>query len=167
MMRTLACALSLAVLTMSPSSPPEAPERPHLAVALDAARWIQAAATAAPQGTTWLADPHDHGSARHDLYSGGSGIVPFFLELHRATGDPAHLATARSGADALTAGLDAETDPGLYTGLAGIGFVLSEVARQTGEARYRDGATRAVSLLQSRATARDCSRATTRLAPSR
>jgi lantibiotic modifying enzyme len=154
MMRMLACALSLAVLTMSPSSPPEAPERPHLAVALDAARWIQAAATATPQGTTWPADPHDRASARRDLYSGSAGIVLFFLELHRATGDAAHLGTARSGADALIASLDAETDPGLYTGLAGIGFVLSAVASQTGDTRYRDGATRVVALLHSRAIAR-------------
>jgi lantibiotic modifying enzyme len=139
---------------MQPPVPPPAPERPHLAVARDAARFIRSAAIGDPTGTTWLADPADPQSARHDLYRGGAGIVLFHLELHRATGDGADLATARSGADALLAALETEADPGLYTGLAGIGFVLSEVARQTGEPRYRDGACRVVGLLHERAIAR-------------
>jgi lantibiotic modifying enzyme len=86
-----------------------------------------------------------------DLYRGSAGIVLFYLELHRATGDASHLSTARSGADALLAALDSEADPGLYTGLAGIGFVLSEVARATSEARYRHGACRVVDVLRARA----------------
>jgi lantibiotic modifying enzyme len=147
--RTLVCcAMSLLVSTL-PSLP--ADDRPHLGVALDAARFIQSAAVPTAAGTMWLADPRDRDSARRDLYTGSAGIVLFHLELHRATGDPAHLATARSGADALIAALDTETDPGLYTGLAGIGFVLGEVARQTNEARYRDAGRRVVALLGSRA----------------
>ena len=45
------------------------------------------------------------------------------------------------------------TEPGLYTGLAGIGFVLGEVWRATGQAVYRDGARRVVARLQARAVA--------------
>jgi lantibiotic modifying enzyme len=153
-MRLIACAAPLALLAMLPPPPPHVSERPHLAIALDAARFIQAAVAPAAGGTTWLADPHDRGSARRDLYSGSAGIVLFFLELHRATGDPAHLATARSGADALIAGLDVETDPGLYTGLAGIGFALGEVWRATGEASYRNAGRRVVAILQARAIER-------------
>jgi lantibiotic modifying enzyme len=149
-MRLTACAVPLALLTMLPTVPPE-PARPHLAVALDAARWIEASAIAGPHGTTWPADPADRASVGSSLYSGSAGVVLFYLELHRASGDPAHLATARSGADALLAAVDAETDPGLYTGLAGIGFVLAEVWRATGRAVYRDGARRVVSILQARA----------------
>ena len=82
----------------------------------------------------------------------------FYVELHRASDDPAHLAAARSGADALVASLDpdgeARTEPGLYKGLAGIGFVLSEVGRHTAIAKYRDGARRVVALLQQRAVER-------------
>jgi lantibiotic modifying enzyme len=126
----------------------------HLAVAIEAARFIQSAAVPASGGTAWLADPADLGSARCDLYTGAAGVVLFHLELHRTTDDPAHLATARSGADALIAALDRETDPGLYTGLAGIGFVLSEAARHTGDARYREAARRVVATLQARAIAR-------------
>jgi lantibiotic modifying enzyme len=152
-MRLTACAVSLALSTMLPPAPP-ASERPHLAVALDAARFIQTAATTAPGGTTWLANPADRGSARRDLYTGSAGVVLFHLELHRATGDAVHLARTRSGADALLASLDSEADPGLYTGLAGIGFVLSEAARHTGDTRYRDGARRVVARLRERAVAR-------------
>ena len=78
----------------------------------------------------------------------------FFVELHRATGDPAHLATATAGADELLASIDRQTDAGLYTGLAGIGFVLSEVGRHTAIAKYREGARRVVALLQQRAIER-------------
>src|SRR6187549_1510696 len=100
----------------SDSAPPIDPTRPHLAVALDAARWIRAA---------------DRGLDAADLYSGRAGVVLFFLELYRATGDAAHRATATAGADALLDALESQADAGLYTGLAGIAFVLSEVGRHT------------------------------------
>jgi lantibiotic modifying enzyme len=153
-MRPTALAASLALCTMLPSQPPRVPERPHLTVALDAARFIESTATAAPGGTTWLANPADRGSARRDLYTGSAGVVLFYIELHRATGEAAHLARARSGADALLASIDSEKDPGLYTGVAGIGFVLSEAARHTGDTRYREGARRVVARLRERAVAR-------------
>jgi len=107
-------------------------------VALDAARWIRAA---------------DRGSDAADLYSGRAGVVLFFLELYRATGDAAHRATATAGADALLDSLERQADAGLYTGLAGIGFVLSEVGRHTAHERYRDGARRVAATLRDRAAA--------------
>jgi len=128
--------------------------RPHLSVALEAAHFIASAAVPAPGGTSWLANPGDRGSAARDLYRGSAGIVLFYLELHRATGDATHLSTVRSGAGALLAALDSEGDPGLYTGLAGIGFVLGEVARHADEPRCRQGARRVVALLRERAIAR-------------
>ena len=152
---TICCAMSLLVSTL-PSAPSS--DRPHLAVAIDAARFIQASAVATPHGTTWPANPADRASVAADLYSGSAGVVLFFVELHRATGDPAHLATATAGADELIASLDRQADSGLYTGLAGIGFVLSEVARHTStakyRARYRQAARRVVALLQQRAVER-------------
>ena len=123
-------------------------------MALDAARFIQASAVATPNGTTWPANPADRGSVGADLYSGSAGVVGFFVELHRATDDPAHLATATAGADELLASLDRQTDAGLYTGLAGIGFVLSEVGRHAAIAKYHAGARRVVSILQARAIER-------------
>ncbi len=143
----------MSLLVSALPSPP-ADDRPHLAVAIDAARFIQASAVATPNGTTWPANPADRTSVAADLYSGSAGVVLFFVELHRATGDPAHLATATAGADELLASLDRQADAGLYTGLAGIGFVLSEVGRHTATAKYRDGARRVVALLQQRAVER-------------
>ena len=125
-----------------------------LAVALDAARWIRAAAVETAHGLSWPADPDDFGSVGDNLYSGSAGVVLFFLELHRTTGEAAHLATAAAGADALLDALDRQVDAGFYTGLAGIGFVLSEVGRQAARERYRDGARRVAAMLRERAVER-------------
>jgi lantibiotic modifying enzyme len=152
-MRPIACALPLALLTMLPQ-PPAPLERPHLAIALEAGRWLQAAGVRTADGMAWPAAPPDRSTVQANLYSGGAGVVLFFLELHRATGDGAHLATAKAGADALLAAIEREPVPGFYTGLAGIGFVLGELGRETGVARYRDGARRVVALLGERAIPR-------------
>ena len=58
---------------------------------------------------------------------------------------------ATAGADELLAALDSETDAGLYTGLAGIGFVLERSRARTGDAKYRDGARRVVDAAARRA----------------
>ena len=141
-------------LLVSALPSPTAGDRPHLAIAIEAARFIQASAVATPNGMTWPANPADRGSVATNLYSGSAGVVLFFVELHRATGDPAHLAAATAGADELLASIDRQTEAGLYSGLAGIGFVLSEVGRHTAIAKYREGARRVVALLQQRAVER-------------
>jgi lantibiotic modifying enzyme len=133
--------LALTGLTAAAQQPP-AP-RPYLDAALEAARWIDASAVKTDHGLTWPADPNDAKSVGTTLYSGSPGVVLFLLELHRATGDPAHLDRARRGADHLIASIDGESDTGLYTGLAGIGFTLIETANLTRDGRYRDGARRA------------------------
>jgi lantibiotic modifying enzyme len=153
-MRLTACALPLALLAMLPSASPQGPDRPHLALALDAARWLRASSVRTPRGVAWPATPPDRSTVQTNLYSGSAGVVLFFLELHRATGDAAHLATAEAGAGELLGAIERETDPGLYTGLAGIGFVLGEIGRDTGDHRYRDGARQVVERLESRAIAR-------------
>ena len=71
----------------------------------------------------------------------------FFLELHHATGDP-RIRTARAGADWLLSQVDSEAQAGLYTGLAGIGFTLTETWKATKDTRYRDGANRVVDRLK-------------------
>ncbi len=152
MIRTVVlCAMSLLVSALPA---PPADDRPNLAVATDAARWINASAVVTPHGTTWPANPAERGSVAADLYSGSAGVVLFFLELHRTTGEPAHLATANAGADELLASLDRQTEVGLYTGLAGIGFVLSELGRHTSNTKSREGARRVVAILQERAVER-------------
>jgi lantibiotic modifying enzyme len=92
-----------------------------------------------------------------NLYTGTPGVVLFFLELAAYTGDDGYLDDARAGADFLLARLDAPaTDPtmqsaGLYTGLAGVGFVLNETYVATGDDRFREGAVRAVELIHGQA----------------
>jgi len=130
--------------------PPQA-DRPHLAAAEDAAKWIRSTAIATPAGTTWPADPNISGSVSPALYSGSSGVVLFMLELRRATGRPEYLEEARKGADHLLTEVRPNMPPGLYTGLAGIGFTLNEVAKATHEPKYREGALRVVDVLKTKA----------------
>ncbi|HEY7820535.1 MAG TPA: lanthionine synthetase LanC family protein, partial [Vicinamibacteria bacterium] len=118
--------------------------------ALDVARWLRAQGRATDRGRVWPADPEKPGETPNHLYSGSSGVVLFYLELHRITGDEAFLDEARAGADHLLATL-AETleseGPGLYTGIAGVGYVLGEAHRTTGDARYLGGVLETVNLL--------------------
>ena len=127
----------------------------YLHAAKESARWIGSAAKQTPDGTFWLPEP-DHPdktatvSSRLGLYSGGAGIVLFYLQLAKATGDDAYLAQARSGADYLESHWREETGAGpenplrsslsLYSGLSGIAFTLAETWKATKDERYRDAA---------------------------
>ena len=81
-------------------------------------------------------------------------MVLFFLQLHRATGSAGDLRDARAGADYLLATLDDKPQSGLYTGVAGIGFVLGEVHKATGDTKYQDGMRKSVEILQRTAVAK-------------
>lgn len=168
----VAAAVALLVATMACGAPaddpasdqPSADQRPagagiYYGAALDAATWIRSTAIAGDEGLAWPADPYDTAAVVTNLYTGTPGVVLFFLELAAYTGDESYLADARGGAELLLAHLDANAantegersnadhtmrGAGLYTGLAGIGFVLNETYEATGDARYRDGALRAV-----------------------
>jgi len=126
----------------------------YLETALAAERWLARAAVDDGRGRTWPADPLDRASVQHNLYSGSPGVVLFYLELAHATGDARWLAPARAGADYLVATLPAagsalgEGGTGLYTGVAGVAYVLEVVHAATGEGRYREGRNRAVALLR-------------------
>lgn len=119
--------------------------------ALEAARWIRASAAEADHGTRWPADPRDAKSVNDTLYAGTPGVILFFLEASRSPGDQSFLKDARSGADHLLTALADEKEPGLYVGLAGIGFALTETFKTTGESKYRQGALRCAQLLGDRA----------------
>jgi lantibiotic modifying enzyme len=123
--------------------------------ATDAARWIDASAVRSQRGVVWLADPTDPQTTLTNLYTGSTGVVLYYLELHHATGERRYLDSARAGADYLLAGLKEEKNTGLYTGLAGIGFTLGEVARATKEAKYKGGTRQVVDLLAARAVKTD------------
>jgi len=120
------------------------------------AQWLRHVGVRTDQGLAWAAtpgrEPQAGGAQVANLYSGSAGVVLFFLELHRATGNANDLATARAGADWLVSRLDSERDPGLYTGLGGLGFTLTEVWKSTKDTRYRDAANRVVDRLKTMAT---------------
>lgn len=150
--RLISALAVLALILMSVAPRTIAADRPHLAAATETAKWIRSTAVKTPHGTYWPATPGATGPAAQGLnptlYSGTPGVVLFFLELHRASGRAEDLQDARSGADQLLASLDDKPQSGLYTGVAGVGFVLGEVYKATSDARYRDGMRKSVEILQ-------------------
>ena len=117
--------------------------RPHLQIALEAWNWLDTHRIDTPHGITWPADPTDPASTGYTLYTHSPGVLPFALELFHATGDQRYLDAAVAAAAHLAATLDEVADAGLYTGLAGIAFVLAETWRATGLDAHRSDATRA------------------------
>src|SRR5689334_20781629 len=99
MKKLVAAATLLATLSFAS----RAADTSNLDTALDAARWIQATADYTEYGKVWRADPRDAKSANETLYSGNPGIVLFFIEAYRSTGDQDLLKEARDGADHLLA----------------------------------------------------------------
>ena len=128
-------------------------DRPHLQIALEAWNWLDASRISTGRGATWPADPTDPESTGYTLYTHGAGVLPFALELHYATGDQQYLDAAVEGAAHLAATLSDIPGAGLYTGLAGISFVLTETWRATGLDMHRSHAGLATQLLVDRARA--------------
>jgi lantibiotic modifying enzyme len=128
---------------------------PYLDAALQAERWISMSAQHSARGTAWPWNPADAAKIETNLYTGTPGVVLFYLELHRATGERPPLEQAMAGADYLIATLPDESgdaDGGLYTGLAGVAYTLEMTHRASDERRFGDGAARALALLKRRAT---------------
>lgn len=122
-------AVTRAVHGMSPA--PDA-----LELARGAARWIRAARVPTEHGVTWAWNPTEKpGVVDDSLYTGAPGVVLFQVERFDETGAGEALTEARQGAAELAARLPAAPDGadlGLYSGAAGVAFVLAEVARASG-----------------------------------
>lgn len=122
--------------------------------ALAAERWIARSAIRRGDLLEWPADPADAKSVQRDLYTGTPGVVLFYLELFHATGDRRWLEPATAGARQLAAALPASADAlgeegaGLYTGVAGVAYVLELAHRAAGDAALAAGRQRAVALLR-------------------
>ena len=138
-------------------APTRTGEGRYLDAARGAERWLTRQVVRTPQGVTWPADPADPKSVQQDLYTGSPGVVLFYLELAKATGDHAALELAHQGARHL-AGLIAAPGAqesfkgegaGLYTGLAGIVYVLERAWRATGDATLGYAARAGVGMLLS------------------
>lgn len=129
-----------------------------LDAAVKAARWIHSTRIETPDGLLWPGGPErpEGANASPELYTGTSGVVLFFVELARVTGDELWLQEAASGADWLIASLPSALDSrqaqaGLYTGVPGIGLAIHQVAKATGNEKYRRGAERCLDLVHSAA----------------
>ncbi len=94
----------------------------------------------------WRRTPTDEGSPPHSLYHGSAGIVLFYLELHRATGETRHLDRAVAGGDELLAYLQGRErlTVGFGSGWPGYVFVLEQLGEATGADRFRAGARKAL-----------------------
>jgi lantibiotic modifying enzyme len=145
-----ACALALICAQALESQTPSPTKRPYLDAALETARWLEGTAIETEHGLTWPAVPGDPATVASNLYSGSAGVVLFFLEAHRATGDRRYLERARAGADHLAATFDETSDSGLYTGLAGLCYALGETGRATGVRGYLASARRCTARLRER-----------------
>lgn len=112
-----------------------------LGAALEAANWLESVAVRAVDGSVrWPTVPAEGTGGSDEIYSGTAGVVLFLLELHRIEGEAARLELATAGGRSLVAAVEAlhaESDPGLYTGAAGIGFALRVLAERTGEEEFR------------------------------
>ena len=116
-------------------------EADPLADAVDVARWIASTETETELGPAWPADAADPSSARPDLYHGVAGPTLFAAALARVAmrEEPRAMARELAGvggrylARAVTELDAADLGAGLYTGLAGIGFALFEVAPELAE----------------------------------
>ena len=111
-----------------------------LHAALEVEAFISSCHVDGPDGATWARVPDGSGAGRSTLYHGSAGVVLFYLELHRATDEHKHLDVAIRGGDQLIAALDSAEDASIaiYSGLPGYLFVLNELAKASGLARFRD-----------------------------
>jgi len=143
--------------TQDPAPPP--PRRGlYYEPAESVASWLRSVAVETPEGTAWPVDALDPGTVTPFLGSGTAGVVLFFLEMGKASGESGYLADARRGADYLLATLPDSISPGdlegiaatssLYNGWAGVGFALHRAYEGLGDSRYRDGALACVNLLR-------------------
>lgn len=126
-------------------------ERPYLEVAKKAWRWVDASRIATAQGITWPADPVRPDQLGATLYTDAPGVLPLALELFHATEDEEYLDAACAACDHFGATLDTVDGAGLYTGLAGVAFVLAATHTASGRSVYADHAERATLLLIDRA----------------
>jgi len=124
-----------------------------------AAVWLEAQAIREGDLVHWRPWPGSEEEAdSSSLYSGTPGVVLFFLEHHAWTGSPTARSLAEGGLAWLAERISplsasepgrageggCDLDPGLYTGLAGIGVTFLEADRTLDDPRYRDEAARCV-----------------------
>ncbi len=134
--------LAFVVACCSPAENPPTLTSAYLTAAREAGSWLLSRALA--EGSLVRIPDEVSGAATFSagLGVGAAGRTLFFLELFYATQEQQWLDAAYDEARAAVAGVEA-ADPadlqmGLYGGVAGIGFALTEVYRASGDERWRD-----------------------------
>jgi lantibiotic modifying enzyme len=119
--------------------------------ALGAARWLAGVAIKTTNGCTWPTDPAKPEVRSTDLYSGSAGAVLFLATMGRQAADHESSRLAAAGADEIVAQLPERATgeaAGLYTGVAGIGWVLREISILLDAPRFARAAERCTRLVR-------------------
>jgi len=134
----------------------QAADRAFLKNARQTAHWLQSCSRQTPNGKVWPADPLDSTTVSTNLYSGSSGGVLFFLELHRATQNKIYLKKSARGL--VQSGIPEKQTPGFWNnvsqccGSAGVAEFFLSLYRATKERPYLDFAKQVTANLLTRAT---------------
>ena len=117
------------------------PDSKYLQSAIEVANWLESVAIETEHGTCWPSTPEDSQQPSAILYNGTPGVILFYVELYRATGNSSYLETAVSGGDWLieqTKNLDDNSNAAFYTGAAGMGYTLDLLHRVSHQQRFRE-----------------------------
>jgi lantibiotic modifying enzyme len=141
--------LLLLLIPVLPASGQEADSR-FLQSAIEVANWLESVAIVDGDEAYWPTVPDESKETVEPLYSGNAGVVLFFLELYRVTEDARYLDWANKGANHLAAVArqrTLESDHGLFTGLAGLAWILAQAGQATGDTTYLNGSEKLLDLV--------------------
>lgn len=96
----------------------------------------------APGSAVWRTNDHPKARPAHSLYHGAGGVILLLLELHAQSGEPQLMDKALAAGDEILAQLPTfeNLSVNASTGWGGYVFVFGELARVTGQARFREAA---------------------------
>ena len=154
--RILGCApLSIFWLVLIESSSGVQPGDDYLQAALQVHRWLESIQKTDERGHCyWPNTPADGDTTSVDLYHGDLGVIRFYRSLYEVTGDKAHLASANSAMQRIVRLFEQGQirQPGLYTGIAGVGWELLELKRVTNDQYFTRQANACMQELKRRAS---------------
>ncbi len=126
----------------------------YLQTALQAEAWIAQHSKQTDDGVLWGLANEKPDVYLHTLYAGSAGIALYYLELHQATQDAKYLQVAvAAGRDLIAyANKKDRTTPSALGGWAGYCFVLTEIAKASGDDTFKQAARDCAQKLRSQAS---------------
>lgn len=116
----------------------------YLEAARQVGSFLESQRVEGPSGALWQRNASQPGRPAHSLYHGSAGIILFYLELHRATGEPQWLSVACSAGNQLRHYIEQKLAVGehltigLFSGWPGYVFVLDQLCIATGDQSFRE-----------------------------